>query len=46
MFDSDSEAWPDAIGLGIAAIEEASFLTDRQKDKIFYLNAIRFLRLK
>ena len=45
MFGSDAGVWPDIIGLSIEAIEEADFLTERQKQDIFYNNAARFLRL-
>jgi predicted TIM-barrel fold metal-dependent hydrolase len=37
--------WPEAIGLGIDAVETADFLTKKQKRDIFYNNAARFLRL-
>ena len=45
MFGSDQMAWPDAIGLGIDAIESAEFLTEQQKRDILYNNAARFLKL-
>jgi hypothetical protein len=45
MFGSDQMRWPDRIGVGIAAIEEAPFLTETQKRDILYHNAARFLRL-
>jgi predicted TIM-barrel fold metal-dependent hydrolase len=45
MFGSDQMEWPEAIGLGIEAIEAADFLTAEQKRDIFYNNASRFLRL-
>ena len=45
MFGSDQMRWPDKIGEGIAAIEEAPFLTAEQKRDILYHNAARFLRL-
>ena len=46
MFGSDQMVWPDAIGLGIEAIESAGLLDDEQKRDIFYNNAARFLRLQ
>lgn len=45
MFGSDQMIWPDAIGMAIASIEEAPFLTEEQKRDILYNNAARFLRL-
>ena len=45
MFGSDNMFWPDSIGLAIAGIEAADFLTEDQKRDIFYNNAARFYRL-
>ena len=45
MFGSDQMIWPGIIEPAIAAIEEAPFLTERQKRDILYNNAARFLRL-
>lgn len=45
MFGSDQMIWPEAIGMGIEAIESASFLSEEQKRDILYNNAARFLRL-
>lgn len=45
MFGSDQMVWPDAIGVAIASITEADFLTAEQKRDILYNNAARFLRL-
>lgn len=45
MFGSDSEAWPEGIGLAIEGIRSATFLTESQKQDIFCGNAARFLRL-
>lgn len=45
MYGSDQMAWPEKIGAAVEAIEEAPFLTDKQKRDIFYNNAARFLRL-
>jgi predicted TIM-barrel fold metal-dependent hydrolase len=46
MFGSDQMRWPEAIGWAVEAIEQAPFLTERQKRDIFYGNAARFLRLE
>lgn len=46
MFGSDQMVWPEKIGAAVKAIEEAPFLTDKQKRDIFYNNAVRFLRLE
>jgi predicted TIM-barrel fold metal-dependent hydrolase len=45
MFGSDQMRWPQKIVEGIAAIEQAPFLTADQKRDILYRNAKRFLRL-
>jgi len=45
MFGSDQMRWPEMIGKGIEAIEEADFLTEEQKRDILYNNAVRFLQL-
>ncbi len=45
MFGSDQMVWPGVIERSIRVIEEAPFLTDRQKRDILYNNAARFLRL-
>lgn len=45
LFGSDQMIWPEAIERAIATIEEAPFLTERQKRDILYHNAARFLRL-
>jgi len=46
MYGSDQMRWPEKIGEGITAIEEAPFLTEEQKRDILYHNAVRFLRLE
>jgi hypothetical protein len=46
MFGSDQMAWPDAIPLAIKTIENAQFLTEDQKQDIFYNNAARFYNIK
>jgi uncharacterized protein len=45
MFGTDNLQWPASIGIAVAAINSASFLTAEQKRDIFYNNAARFLRL-
>lgn len=45
MFGSDQMVWPESIGLAVAGVESAPFLTSAQKRAIFYGNAARFLRL-
>lgn len=45
MFGSDQMIWPGVIEPSVKTIEEAPFLSDRQKRNIFYNNAARFLRL-
>lgn len=45
MFGSDQMIWPEAIGVAIDAVRSADFLTEAQKQAIFYGNAARFLRL-
>lgn len=46
MFGSDQMVWPEKIGAAVEAIEQAPFLTDEQKEDIFYNNAARFLKLE
>jgi predicted TIM-barrel fold metal-dependent hydrolase len=45
MFGSDQMVWTDAIGPAIENIQSANFLTAKQKQDIFYNNAVRFFRL-
>ena len=45
MFGSDAPIWPEAIEQGILAIDEADFLSEQQKQDIFYHNAMRFFRM-
>jgi predicted TIM-barrel fold metal-dependent hydrolase len=45
MFGSDQMVWPELIKPAIRSIEQAPFLTAKQKRDIFYNNAARFLRL-
>lgn len=46
MYGSDQMIWEDAIPISIERIENASFLTNKQKDDIFYNNAKRFFQLE
>ena len=43
MFGSD---FPDQVETGVAAIQEADFLSSEQKSDILCNNAARFLRLQ
>jgi predicted TIM-barrel fold metal-dependent hydrolase len=45
MYGSDQMYWPSAIERSIEAVDSASFLSDQDKQDIFYNNAARFLRL-
>lgn len=45
LFGSDQMTWVDAIGKAVDAVESAPFLTEEQKDDIFFRNAVRFFRL-
>ena len=45
MFGSDQMQWPETIDWAVERIEQAPFLTEEQKQDIFYNNAKRFLKL-
>jgi predicted TIM-barrel fold metal-dependent hydrolase len=45
MFGSDQMTWPETIEWAVDTIESASFLSENQKQDIFYNNAKRFLEL-
>jgi predicted TIM-barrel fold metal-dependent hydrolase len=45
MWGSDQMIWPKVIETAIKTIEDAPFLSRKQKRDIFYNNAARFLRL-
>ena len=45
MFGSDQMIWPYAIGKSIDFLNSLDFLTEAEKEGIFYGNAARFLRL-
>jgi predicted TIM-barrel fold metal-dependent hydrolase len=46
LFGSDLLLWPEVIDLAINSIKTADFLSDQQKQDIFYNNAVRFLKIK
>jgi hypothetical protein len=46
MYGSDQMAWEDAISLSIKNVEQASFLSESEKQDIFYNNAARFYNIK
>jgi predicted TIM-barrel fold metal-dependent hydrolase len=46
MYGSDQMAWEDAIPLSIKNVENAPFLSEEQKQDIFYNNAARFYNIK
>jgi len=45
MYGSDEMVWSDAISLSIKNIEDAPFLSEKQKQDIFYNNAAAFLNI-
>jgi len=45
MYGSDQMGWPDAIGLSIKNLEDAPFLSESQKQNLFYNNAAKFYSL-
>jgi len=45
MFGSDQMVWPGVIERSVKVIEDAPFLTLKQKRNILYNNAARFFRL-
>ena len=46
MYGSDQMFWEDAIPLSIKNVENAPFLTEEQKQDIFYNNAAKFYNIK
>lgn len=46
MFGSDQMVWPHAIKKSIDQLNSYDFLTESDKRKIFYENAVQFLQLK
>jgi len=45
MFGTDQMIWPETVKMSIDAINSATFLSEEQKQNIFFNNAARFLRL-
>ncbi|MFV0278539.1 MAG: amidohydrolase family protein, partial [Parahaliea sp.] len=45
MFGTDHAVWPQIVSESVEAIESAEFLSEKQKDDIFFNNAVRFFRL-
>ena len=45
LFGTDQMIWPEAVKMSIDAIESASFLTEEQKQDIYFNNAANFLKL-
>lgn len=45
MFGSDQMRWPELIERSIKQLDSYDFLSEEDKRKIFYENAVRFLRL-
>ena len=45
LFGSDQMTWPGAVGMSIQKLDSYDFLTEEDKRKIFYENAVRFLKL-
>ncbi|MCG6927737.1 MAG: amidohydrolase family protein [Acidobacteria bacterium] len=45
MFGTDQMAWPQLMTYSISIIQNADYLTSKQKRDILYYNAARFLRL-
>ncbi len=45
MYGSDQMSWPEGIKYSIETIRAADFLSEQQKQDIFYNNAARFFRL-
>jgi len=46
LFGSDLLFWPEVTDLAINSVKTADFLSDQQKQDIFYNNAVRFLKIK
>ncbi len=46
MFGTDQMAWPKLMTYSISLIQNADYLTPKQKRDILYFNAARFLRLE
>lgn len=46
LFGSDQQVWPQSYEASVDAVENADFLTEEQKQDIFYDNAARFFGLE
>jgi predicted TIM-barrel fold metal-dependent hydrolase len=46
MYGSDQMIWDDAIGMSIKTVEAAPFLSEQQKQDLFYNNAAKFYGIK
>ena len=46
MFGSDQMIWPHAIEKSVRFLNSLQFLTKKDKEDIFYNNAVRFLKIK
>lgn len=46
MYGTDQMRWPLAIGKSIRFLQRQTFLTQQDREDIFYNNAVRFLRLE
>ena len=46
MYGSDEMIWDDSMRLAIQNIENAPFLSEQQKQDIFYNNAAKFFNIK
>lgn len=45
MYGSDEMMWPQSMRISIENIRSAAFLTEQQKEDVFYNNAAKFLQL-
>jgi len=45
MFGTDQMIWPETVAMSIEAIETATFLTEEQKQDIYFNNAANFIKL-
>ena len=45
MFGTDQMIWPETVGMSIDSIESATFLSEEQKQDIYFNNAVAFLKL-
>lgn len=45
MFGSDQMAWPERFQKSVDSIQQLEFLSEEQKQKIFYKNAMKFFKI-